>query len=73
MHNITTPLLADYMMLWILVEATEFNPLDQAEDEIIWTRTSDDVYSARIAYDMQFDGILESSFPAKVWHVWAPS
>jgi hypothetical protein len=41
MHDLTAPLLADYMMLWILIEAEEFNPLDQAEDEILWTRSPD--------------------------------
>jgi hypothetical protein len=30
-------------------------------------------YSAKPAYLMQFDGSIQSSYPAKVWQVWAPS
>jgi hypothetical protein len=73
MHDITAPLLIDYMILWILIEAVELNPIDQAEDENFGTRSLDGVYSAKAAYDMQFDRSLESSFPAKVWNVWAQS
>jgi hypothetical protein len=45
MHNITTPIFADYVLLWILVEATPFNPLDLTEDENIWTPTANGAYS----------------------------
>jgi hypothetical protein len=72
MHDLA-PLLADYMMLWVLVDAAAFNPKDSAKDEICWTISSNGVYSAKTAYDMQFDGSLESSFPARVWNVWTPS
>jgi hypothetical protein len=71
--TISAPLLIDYMILWILIEAVELNPIDQAEDENFGTRSLDGVYSAKAAYDMQFDRSLESSFPAKVWNVWAQS
>jgi hypothetical protein len=73
MHDLTAPLLVDYMMLWILIEAAQFNPLDQAEDEIFWARSLDSIYSANTTYDMQFNGSLEPYFPARVWNVWAPS
>jgi hypothetical protein len=73
MHNITPALFADYVLLWILVDQPGFNHLEQEDDQIIWTRTANGVYSAKSAYLMQFDGSLESIFPAKVWHVWAPS
>jgi hypothetical protein len=36
-------------------------------------RTMDGSYSAKSVCEMQFDGSLESSFPTKVWQVWAPS
>jgi hypothetical protein len=73
MHDLSAPLLVDYMLLWVLVDAAAFNSQDQAEDEIWWTRTTEGVYSAKSAYDMQFDGSLGSSFPARVWNVWVPS
>jgi hypothetical protein len=72
MHDLA-PLLADYMMLWVLVDATAFNPKDPAEDEICWNISSNGVYWAKTTYDMQFKGSLVSSFPARVWNVWAPS
>jgi hypothetical protein len=65
MQGITTPLFADYVMLWILVDTASFDPSDQSEDEIVWTQTSKGVYSANSAYLMQFDGSMESSFPAR--------
>jgi hypothetical protein len=60
-------------MLWIMVDAAQVNPSDPADDEIIWTRSADGNYSAKSAYSMQFDGSVESSFPTKIWQVWAPS
>jgi hypothetical protein len=60
-------------MLWIMVDAAQFNPADTAEDQITWTRSADGNYSAKSAYLMQFDGGVESSLPATVWQVWAPT
>jgi hypothetical protein len=60
-------------MLWTLVDAASFNPTDQEQDDITWTRTASGEYSAKSAYLMQFDGSIRSSYPAKVWQVWAPS
>jgi hypothetical protein len=73
MHNPSTSLLVNYMLLWILVDAAQFNPQDPIEDEIVWTRSANDNYSAKMAYEMQFDGSLESSFPTQLWNMWAPS
>jgi hypothetical protein len=47
MHNITAQLFADYVLLWILVEATEINLSKQVEDETIWTRIADGMYVLR--------------------------
>jgi hypothetical protein len=73
MHNIPSSLLADYVMLWSLIDAAEVDQEDSNEDEIILTRTASGEYSAKSAYDIQFDGSLISSFPKMVWRVWAPS
>jgi hypothetical protein len=66
MHNIPSSLLADYVMLWSLIDAAEVDQEDSNEDEIILTRTASGEYSAKSAYDIQFDGSLISSFPKMV-------
>jgi hypothetical protein len=66
MHNLTTSLFVDYVLLWTLVDADPIHPLGQIEDEITWTRTKDGIYSVKSAYEMQFDGGIESTLPAKV-------
>jgi hypothetical protein len=73
MHNIFPSLLAEYVTLWTLIDAAEVDTEDVSEDEIIWTRMATGEYSARSAYEIQFDGSLNSSFPAMLWRVWAPS
>jgi hypothetical protein len=73
MHSVTTPIFAEYVQLWTMIDAVQFNPSDLRSDEIVWTCRVDGMYSARSAYAMQFDGSLGSSFPIKVWQVWAPS
>jgi hypothetical protein len=67
------PHLADYVLLWTLIDAEPIHPLRQIEDEIICTITIDGIYSVKSAYEMQFDGGIESTLPMKVWKVWAPS
>jgi hypothetical protein len=34
MHNLTTPIFTDYVMLWTLVDDEPIHPLGQAEDDI---------------------------------------
>jgi hypothetical protein len=72
MHNVSTELLAEYVMLWLLIDDLHFNPTDQRAGEIIWTRTANGQYSARSTYLMQFQGSLQSDFKRLIWHVWAP-
>jgi hypothetical protein len=71
--QITTPLFVDYVMLWIMVEVAHFDPSDTGDDQITWTQSADGNYSAKSTYLMQFDGGFESSLPATVWYVWAPT
>jgi hypothetical protein len=47
MHDPSASLLVDYMLLWILVDASQFNPQDPAEDEIIWTRSANGNYTTK--------------------------
>jgi hypothetical protein len=58
--------IAEYVLLWELVAEAGFNKQDQEEDEILWIRTSDGSYSAKSAYEMQFDGSIGSPFPSNV-------
>jgi hypothetical protein len=73
MHNLTTSLFVDYVLLWTLVDAKPIHPLGQIEDGISWTGTTYGIYSVKSAYEMQLDGGIESTLLAKVWKVWAPS
>jgi hypothetical protein len=73
MYDLSPEMFADYPQLWLLVDGTTFSANDQAEDTIVWTRTANGRYSAKSAYNMQFDGSSESSFPAVIWQTWAPS
>jgi hypothetical protein len=69
MQDITMPLFSEYVLLWGLIEAANFDPLDTAADQIVWNREADGIYSAKSAYLLQFDGCIESSFHKHVWQV----
>jgi hypothetical protein len=55
-HDITTSEIADYVMLWEIVTETGFDVEDQAEDEIVGTRSPNGIYTAKSAYELQFEG-----------------
>jgi hypothetical protein len=73
MHSITPDILAEYVMLWLVIDAAGFDPTNQRQDEIIWTRSASDEYSARSAYQMQFQGSITTNFDSLIWRIWAPS
>jgi hypothetical protein len=58
MYDLSPAMFADYLQLWLLVDGTPFSANDQAKDTIVWTRTANRRYSAKSAYNMQFDGIM---------------
>jgi hypothetical protein len=72
MHGLSPPIVSEYTLLWELVEAAGHNGDDQAEDDIIWTRTPDRVYYAKSAYTLQFEGSLTTTFPTTIWKIWEP-
>jgi hypothetical protein len=49
-------------MLWILIDAVTFDPEDDNDDEIVWTRSASGEYSVKSTYEIQCDGSLNSSF-----------
>jgi hypothetical protein len=46
MHSITPDILAEYVMLWLVIDAAGFDPTDQRQDEIVWMRSASGEYSA---------------------------
>ncbi|CAO1943414.1 unnamed protein product [Urochloa humidicola] len=72
-YDLTVPLLDEYVKLWESIDAVHFDPNNDAADTIVWTRTSHGEYTAKSAYDLQFEGGVFSAFPKFVWKVWAPS
>jgi hypothetical protein len=72
-HDMTPALLVQYVMLWILVDATPFNPEDASEDEIAWCITANSEYSARSTYELHFKGSHLPAFLSMVWKVWVCS
>ena len=72
-YDLTVPILDEFVRLWGLIEDVHFDTSNPEMDTIIWTRTATGEYTARSAYDMQFEGGLLSLFPKMVWKVWAPS
>jgi hypothetical protein len=73
MHDFTVPLLDEFVKLWGLTEDVNFDSQHMEQDIIAWTRTTLGEYSAKPAYEMQFEGGIFSSFPNIVWKVRAPS
>jgi hypothetical protein len=73
MHNMSETLFLDYIRLWHVVANSSFHQADQLEDEIVWTRTASGIYSAKSAYNIQFDDDTDSEFPKAIWQVWGPS
>jgi hypothetical protein len=73
MHDVTIGILAKYIMLWIVVDEVEFDFTDQRPDEIVWARTANGEYSVSLAYQMQFQGSINSDFQSLIWQVRAPS
>jgi hypothetical protein len=60
-------------MLWIVVDDAGLDLDDNRADEIVWTKTTNGEYSARSAYQLQFQGSVISDFQSLTWKVWAPS
>ena len=59
-----------FVSLWEMV--SEVNLHNDVPDTIAWKFTSDGAYSAKSAYNMQFEGIVSTSLDATVWQALAP-
>lgn len=73
MEDRTVQLLDKLVRLWGLIEDVHFDPSNPLPDTIVWIRTANGEYFAKLTYRMQFDGGVFSLFPKMVWKVWAPA
>jgi hypothetical protein len=70
MHNVTPDIVADYINLWMVVDSLNFDPSDPRPDEIVWLWSASGEYTAKSAYQMQFQGSSGSDFKAIIWWVY---
>jgi hypothetical protein len=61
MYDLSPEMFADYLQLWLLVDGTTFNANDQVEDTIVWTRTVNERYSAKSAYNNSMEVVSPRS------------
>jgi hypothetical protein len=73
MHDVTPGIMAEYIMLWIVIDEADLDLTDNRVDEIAWTRTTSGEYSTRSAYQIQFHGSITSDFQSLIWWVWSTS
>jgi hypothetical protein len=57
--------LTQFVQLWALIRNVQLN--DDLDDDIRWKLTSNGEYSMSSAYNLQFFGLIESSFYKLVW------
>ena len=51
-YDLTVPLLDEFVQLWELIDAANFDANNTEADTIVWTRTASEEYSAKSAYNM---------------------
>jgi len=72
-HSLTNDLLRDFFSLWNIIQSVHLDLIsDMQEDQITWVLESSGQYSAKSAYDIQFDGNVHSTFPTLICKAWAP-
>jgi len=49
-YDLTVPLLDEFVQLWELIDAANFDANNTEADTIVWTRTASEEYSAKSAY-----------------------
>jgi hypothetical protein len=62
--------LQQFVTLWELVSDVQLDHL--RPDTIKWKFTKDGIYTASSAYNMQFKGLVSTTYNASIWKVWAP-
>jgi hypothetical protein len=61
--------LTQFVQLWALIRNVQLN--DDLDDDIRWKLPSNGEYSTSSANNLQFFGLIESSFYKLVWKAWA--
>ena len=72
-HDLTPDLLTEFFALWAQIEAQHLCLEDPRDDQIWWKPTASGIYSAKSAYDLQFEGIQKSPVAADTWKPWGPT
>ncbi|XP_066334080.1 uncharacterized protein [Miscanthus floridulus] len=64
-HNLNQQLIMEYIRLW--EELDNIVLIEEQEDTITWILTSDDKYTAKSAYSMQFEGRTKCMAATQTW------
>jgi hypothetical protein len=59
--------IAQFVELWSITNNVHFE-----EDDIVWKFMKNGQYSAALAYELQFHGLVFSEMDIIVWKAWAP-
>jgi hypothetical protein len=62
--------IVQFSKLWEMLQDVQMD--NDTTDEISWKLSNDECYSAKSAYNMQFEGHIISHMPSLVWKPWAP-
>jgi hypothetical protein len=70
-HNLNADILRELFLLSQLIQSMHLDLTCEHEDQITWTLESSGTYSARSAYEIQFNEQVISNFPRLIWKAWA--
>jgi hypothetical protein len=62
--------LHQFCKLWEMLANVQLN--NEAPDSITWKVNNNGCYSTKLAYNMQFLGLITFTMPTLVWKPWAP-
>jgi hypothetical protein len=68
-HGLTMEHITQFANLWERLSTIHINK--EKQDAITWKLTTHGYYSSSSAYNMQFEGLTNSTMPAMVWKPWA--
>lgn len=69
-HSLTQSLIAEFLALWEMLEDIHLH--EEREDRIVWRFTSDGQYTARSAYNAQFEDLTRCAPAELTWTAKAP-
>lgn len=72
-YDLSFDLLTEFFMFWRLIDLEQIDLQSEEDDQMIWTRMATGIYTAKSAYDLQFEGTTFSACAPHTWRPWAPS